>query len=89
MRGAAISDSERPSLLPTSPIDGFLEAFEVARFKATCSPRDIFGGATPSRHPAAFSGTSPLLPAERFCLNRKGGAYSPVERANRMALEPR
>lgn len=33
-----------------------------------------------------FLGQPPLLPAEPFCLNRTNAAYSPVERAIRIAL---
>jgi hypothetical protein len=34
-----------------------------------------------------FLAQPPLLPAERFCLNRQDATYSPVEQAIRMALE--
>jgi hypothetical protein len=33
-----------------------------------------------------FLAQPPLLPAEPFCLDRRGGAYSPVEQAIRIAL---
>jgi hypothetical protein len=35
-----------------------------------------------------FLAQPPLLAARPFCLNRKGGVYSPVEQAIRLALEP-